>query len=250
MRQTEVIRIGEAAARAGISVRTLRHYDAIGLLSPSTVTVAGYRLYDEAAMARLEQILYFKELGFALDEIREIMINPSYDAAAAMRGQRGLLIKQRERLDILIKRLDEALRGEETPNLEVFSMKEIEMLKEEYAQEAKRRWGDTDAYRESAARTKAYKKDDWNRIQEGMTDLMREFAAMRELAAGDARVQALVERWQQYITDHFYTCTDEILAGLGQMYTADERFKASIDACGEGTAALMSAAIEAYLSKR
>lgn len=250
MKKTESLRIGEAAARAGISVRTLRHYDAIGLLSPSDITDAGYRLYDAAAMARLEQILYFKELGFALDDIRKIMLNPSYDASAAMRGQRALLIKQRERLDGLIRRLDEALAGEGTPNPEVFNMKEIEMMKSKYAQEAKERWGNTDAYRESAARTQSYKKDDWNRVQEGMTALMREFAAVRELDAQDECVQALVVRWQQYITDHFYTCTDEILAGLGQMYTADERFKANIDACGEGTAACMSAAIATYLSKR
>lgn len=242
--------IGEMAKRAGVSVRTLRHYDAIGLLEPSCVTQAGYRLYDQAAMARLEQILYFRELGFALEEIKAIMQSPAYDAGEAMRRQKTLLEMQRARIDVMIARLDEAMAGIGAPRTEVFDMSEIEKAKKQYADEAKKRWGDTTAYQESEKRTAHYGKADWQNIQAGMGQLFEQFAAVRDLEPADARVQALVAQWQQYITDHFYMCTDEILAGLGQMYTADERFRANIDRCGEGTAACMSRAIAAYCAKR
>ena len=242
--------IGELAKRAGVSVRTLRHYDAIGLLEPSQTTQAGYRLYDETAIAQLEQILYFRELGFALDEIREIMISPSYKEGEAMKRQRTLLQMQKKRIDAMIARLDEAIAGYGAPNTEVFDMSEIEKAKRQYAEEAKARWGNTQAYAESEKKTAKYGKADWQQIQSGMTALFEAFAAVRDLDPEDERVQALVKNWQQYITDHFYACTDEILAGLGQMYTCDERFKVNIDRSGEGTAQCMARAIEVYLSKR
>lgn len=244
------ISIGEMAERAGVSVRTLRHYDAIGLLAPSGVTQAGYRLYDQAAMARLEQILYFRELGFALEEIKAIMESPAYDAREAMKRQRELLDMQRKRIDAMIKRLEEALGGIDVPQPEVFDMSEIEKAKKQYADEAKARWGATEAYKESEKRTAEYGKADWQNIQAGMTELFAKFAAVRELDPADVRVQALVEQWKQYITDHFYTCTDEILAGLGRMYTADARFTANIDQSGDGTAACMARAIAHYTAKR
>ena len=250
MTKTGCWTIGEAAARAGVSVRTLRHYDAIGLLAPSEVTQAGYRLYDEAAMAKLEQILFFRELGFPLEQIRGIMAHPAYDAREAMRRQRTRLEMQRARLDAMIARLDEALLGRGTPKPEVFDMKEIERMRAQYADEVKARWGETSAYAESQARTGAYGAGDWSAIQAGMDERMAAFAAVRELAPEDARVQALVADWQRYITDHFYSCTDEILEGLGQMYVADERFRQNIDRHGEGTAACMARAIAAYCAAR
>lgn len=250
MAKTECRSIGEAAARAGVSVRTLHHYDAIGLLAPSGVTPAGYRLYDEAAMAKLEQILFFKELGFPLEQIRDIMAHPAYDAREAMRRQKALLEMQRARLDAMIARLGEALLGQGTPRPEVFDMKEIERMKAQYADEAKARWGETDAYAQSEARTGAYGAGDWAAIQAGMDERMAAFAAVRDLAPDDARVQALVSDWQRYITDHFYSCTDEILEGLGQMYEADERFRQNIDRHGEGTASCMARAIAAYCAAR
>lgn len=250
MAKTECWAIGEAAARAGVSVRTLRHYDAIGLLAPSGVTQAGYRLYDGAAMAKLEQILFFKELGFPLEQIRSLMTHPAYDARDAMRRQKALLEMQRARIDAMIDRLDEALLGQGTPRPEVFDMKEIERMKAQYAQEVRERWGKTPAYEESQARTGAYGADDWAAIQAGMDERMAAFAAVRALEPQDARVQALVADWQQYITDHFYHCTDAILEGLGQMYEADERFRQNIDRHGEGTAACMARAITAYCAAR
>lgn len=246
----QIWQIGELAKHAGVSVRTLRYYDAIGLLSPSEITQAGYRLYDAHALARLEQILFFRELGFALQEIREMMASPDYDAREAMKRQRTLLEMQKRRIDAMITRLDVAIEGKGTPETEGFDMNEIEKTKRRYAEEARARWGSTDAYAQSEKRTAKYGKDDWQEIQSGMTRLFDAFAAVRELDAQDARVQALVKDWQRYITDHFYACTDEILAGLGQMYVCDERFRMNIDKSGEGTAACMSHAIAAYLAKR
>ena len=150
--------IGELAERAGVSVRTLRHYDAIGLLEPSDITPAGYRLYDEAAVAELEQILYFRELGFALEEIKAIMSSPAYDAREAMKRQRALLQMQKKRIEAMIERLDEAIAGQGAPDMGVFDMREIENMKTQYADEAKARWGGTDAFRESEKRTAAYGK--------------------------------------------------------------------------------------------
>lgn len=242
--------IGELAKQAGVSVRTLRHYDAIGLLEPSETTQAGYRLYDEGALERLEQILYFRELGFALEEIRTMMTSPDYDAREAMRRQKALLQMKKQRIEAMIARLDEAIDGHGTPRIEVFDMSEIEKAKKQYADETKARWGNTHAYAESERKAAKYSKDDWKQIHNGMTKLFDAFAAVREIDPADERVQALVKEWQQYITDHFYACTDEILAGLGQMYVCDERFRANIDRSGEGTAACMSRAIEVYLSKR
>jgi len=243
-------KIGELARRAGVSVRTLRHYDGIGLLLPSGETESGYRLYDEMSAARLEQILYFKELGFALEEIRGIMESPQYNAREAMMRQKSLLEMRRSRIDVMISRLEEAIAGEGMPCVEVFDMSEIERAKKQYAQEAKARWGHTDACKESEKRTAKYGKAEWQEIEGGMRKLFDAFAEIRELPAEDARVQELVKAWQQYITDHFYACTDEILAGLGQMYVCDGRFKQNIDQSGEGTAECMSRAIAAYCAAR
>ena len=242
--------IGEAARRAGVSVRTLRHYDQIGLLRPSRVTQAGYRVYDEDALLRLEQILFFRELGFPLGEIGRLMQNPAYDAREAMRRQRALLLAQRRRLDAMIGRLDRAMQGQGPAELEVFSMKEIEAMKAQYAEEARTRWGDTQAYAQSQAREAGYGKADWQRIQAGMDDLLRAFAQARDWPAQDARVQALVGQWQAYITDNFYACTDEILSGLGRMYVADERFTRHMDRFGEGTAACVARAIEVFCAQK
>ena len=242
--------IGELAKFAGVSVRTLRHYDTVGLLAPSGVTPSGYRLYDAAALERLEQILYFRELGFALEEIRDIVESPEYDARQAMLRQKALLEMKRSRIDAMMARLEAAIAGMGAPDMEVFDMSEIEKAKKQYAAEVKMRWGETDAYRQSEAQTAKYSKADWQNVQDGMTALMQAFADVRALDAQDPRVQELVAQWKQYITDHFYACTDEILAGLGQMYVLDERFKANIDKCGEGTAACMSRAIGVYCAKR
>lgn len=243
------MRIQEAARMAGVSERTLRYYDRIGLLPPQGVTEAGYRIYGEAEMARLQEILFFRELGFELAEIKKIMTSPGYDRSEALRRQRDMLILERNRLSSIIELAERALKGEKNMSFAPFDQSELEEKREEYAREARERWGDTPEYAESERRTAGHSKAQWAQTQQEMAFIFAEFAALRGQAPESAPVQALVEKWQAYISAHFYACSRETLAGLGQMYTADERFTKNIDQAGEGTAALMSAAIAAYCAK-
>ncbi len=241
--------VHQVAGLAGISVRTLRYYDEIGLLRPDGASEAGYRLYGSTAMERLQQVLFFRELGFPLDEIAAILDAPTYNKKEALRNHKSLLEMKRARLDALIGLVEEALEGENTMSVKEFDMTAIESAREEYAKEAKERWGGTDAYRQSAARVKAYKKEDWAGISAASEALFRGFAAQREGDPASPEAQALVKSWKDFISEKFYDCTDEILAGLGEMYAADERFTKNIDAYGTGTAHFMRDAIRAYGKK-
>ena len=132
--------------------------------------------------------------------------------------------------------------------MNIFDNSEFETQREQYAKEAKEKWGATDAYKESVEKTSGYSKEKWNDVNDGMNELMAEFAACRKdgFAPDSTEAQTLVKKWQDYISANFYTCTKEILAGLGEMYVADERFKANIDSHGDGTADFMCEAISAY----
>lgn len=246
------MRINEVATRTGVTVRTLHYYDEIGLLKPHVTTAAGYRVYDEHDLSRLQQILFFRELGFPLEEIQRIMQHPGYDRTEALMHHRELLLKKRTHIDGLLELLDGIIDNKEEHlkmDFKAFDTTEIEAAKKQYADEVKERWGDTEAYAESQQRTKDYGKARWNAIDQEGNAIMQEFSAIRTDAPSSAAAQALVKKWQAYITDHFYQCTDEILSGLGQMYTADSRFTENIDRHGAGTAAFMANAIAAYCKK-
>ena len=235
--------VHEASQISGVSVRTLHHYDAIGLLRPTAVTEAGYRLYDDTALARLQSILLFRELAFPLKEIKRIMDDPQFDQATALEQQIRLLELQQERLSRLIDLARETMKtGVTHMDFTAFDNSKLE----QYAAEVKERWGNTAAYQESAQRPAAEQKD-------AAAGLMAQFARMGRLRTGDPagqEAQAAVRELQEFITKHFYTCTPEILAGLGQMYTADDRFRVSIDAAGgEGTADFAGKAITVYCAK-
>ena len=238
--------ISRVAKLTGVTVRTLHYYDEIGLLKPSQVTEAGYRVYDDADLEVLQQILFFRELDFSLEDIRKIMQNPAYEKESALRKQRELLEQKRSRLDSLISLVDKTLKGERDMSFRQFDTTEIEAAKKKYAEEAKRRWGDTAAYVEYEKRTSRAGDAQQKMLDDEGAMLLREFGRNRSLAPDSPEAQALVKKWQDYITAHFYTCTKEILSCLGQMYVGDERFTQHIDGYGEGTAAFMSAAIEAY----
>ena len=240
------MKINEAARLDGVSERTLRYYDRIGLLRPSSMTESGYRLYDEDALRRLQQILFFRELGFPLAQIREIMDSPGYDKDDALRRHRLLLIDERDRLNGLIDLAERTLKGESDMSFDAFDRSGIDSQRDAYAKEARERWGNTHAYAESEQKTAGYGKEQWAAIQQEADAIFAAFAALRGYAPDEPGVQELVARWQAHITRHYYACTKEILAGLGQMYTADERFMQSIDRAGAGTAQLMSDAIAFY----
>lgn len=240
------LKINDVAKLTGVTVRTLHYYDQIGLLKPSEITDAGYRLYNEEEIMTLQQILFFRELDFPLSEIKEIINNPSYSKSRALLKQKELLLKKRDRLDGLIQLLEKTMNGEKSMSFKEFDMSEIEKYKKEYADEVKERWGNTDAYTESKAKTGNYDKEQWRQIKEEGDKIMKEFASNMDKSPESDEVQRLVKKWQDYITERFYHCTNEILAGLGAMYVADERFTKNIDKNGEGTAEFMAKAIKAY----
>ena len=244
------LQIKEFAELTGVSVRTLHYYDKIGLLKPSFVDEQnGYRFYDEASLERMQEILFYRELDFPLKIIAEILASPNYDKQKALAEQKRLLTIKKNRLERLIAALEQAEKGEIT--MSAFDNSEYETARQEYEDEAKRRWGDTDAYKQSQAKTAGYSKDKWNNILAGMNGVFAEFAACKNCGerADSDTAQRLVKKLQDYITGNFYHCTDDILAGLGQMYICDERFKKNIDKSGEGTAEFVAEAIKIYCKK-
>lgn len=241
--------VGETARLTGVSVRTLHYYDEIGLLRPSGASEGGYRLYDETCLARLQQILFFRELAFPLDEIRRILESPSFNSREAMERHRELLAMKRERLERLIGLVDDILKGDITMDFQPFDASEIQKAREQYAEEAQARWGDSPAYAQSAKKTSKYTNEDWERIHAEMRALYGGLASCMEEGPASPRAQALVGQWQALITRHFYDCTDEILAGLGEMYVADERFTHQIDRYAKGLAVFLRDAIRRYCGK-
>ena len=240
------MKISDVARLTGITVRTLHYYDEIGLLKPSEVTQAGYRVYNDTDLEVLQQILFFRELDFSLEDIRKIMQNPAYEKESALRKQKELLLQKRSRLDSLIALVDKTLKGEQDMSFRQFDTAKIEETKKKYAEEAKQRWGDTSAYAEYEKKSRSYIDAQQNMLDGECAGILSEFGQNRSLAPDSAQAQALVKKWQAYITSNYYTCTKEILSCLGQMYVGDARFTQHIDQYGAGTAAFMAAAIEIY----
>ena len=240
------MQIKEFAEFTGVSVRTLHYYDEIGLLRPADVDrTTGYRFYNEDSLIRMQEILFYRELDFSLKSIGEILSSSNYNKARALQEQKQLLILKKERLERLILAIDEAEKGENV--MKAFDNSEFE----KYKAEAQERWGNTDAYKEHAQKTKNYGKDKWSSIVADMNLIFGEFAAcMKSNNTPDTEeAQNLVKKLQNHITENYYTCTNEILFGLGQMYVADERFKNNIDKHAEGTAAYVKDAITRYCNK-
>ena len=234
------MQIKEFAEQIGVSVRTLHYYDEIGLLKPSEVDAQnGYRFYDERSLERMQEILFYRELDFSLKTIAQILSSPDYDKQQALTRQRKLLLAKKERLERLIDALDSMEKGEGfmKPN------NEYEDLKNKYAEEVRQRWGSTDAYKESQQRN-----TDFSQAASLLGAVFEEFAELDRsgISPDDEAAKIQVEKLQRCITDNFYTCTNEILAGLGQMYAADVRFKTNIDKHGVGTAEFVSQCINSY----
>ena len=240
------MQIKEFAEFTGVSVRTLHYYDEIGLLMPAFVDkTTGYRFYNEKSFLRMQEILFYRELDFSLKSIKAILSSPNYDKNEALNEQKHLLTLKKARLERLISAIDGAVKGENI--MKAFDNSEFE----KYKTEAQRKWGKTDAYKEYAERTKDHSKQKWNAITEGMDHIMAEFALFmkKDESPDSTKAQSLVNVLQNYITENYYLCTNEILAGLGQMYVADERFANNIDKHADGTAAFICEAITVYCRK-
>ncbi len=236
--------VHEVSRLTGVSVRALHHYHAIGLLPPTRVTAAGYRLYDGAALARLQSILLFRQLRFSLAEIKTMLDVPDFDPAAALDTQIALLEAQRRHLDSLIA-FARALQKNEDLSMSFNAFDTAEL--EQYKAEARAKWSGTAAWTENEQ--KAATVDQAAAGADLMT-LLAAFGPLRGTDPADPSAQKQVAALQRFITDNFYTCTDQILAALGQMYTEDERFAANIDAVGgAGTAAFVGKAIAFYTAR-
>ena len=241
------MQINEFAKLTGVSVRTLHYYDEIGLLKPAFVDEQnGYRFYDENSLERMQEILFYRELDFELKSISEILSSPDYDKQKALAEQRKLLVLKKERLERIIDALDGAEKGKIT--MAAFDNSDYETARKQYETEAKQRWGETEAYKEHTEKTANYTKNKWQDVNEGLMTVFAKFAECMKSGhpADSDDAQALVKELQSYITENYYTCTNEILAGLGQMYVADERFKNNIDKHAQGTAKFVSEAIKIY----
>lgn len=236
--------IGEVSRLTGLSVRTLRHYDDIGLLPPTKVTQAGYRLYGEAALERLRAILFFRELRFPLKEIKAILDRPDYDPGQVLEQQLRLLELQRERLDELIALARETIeKGGKTMSFSAFDATELER----YAAEVKARWGGTPAYQEYVQRAAQRAPEEKRADDQALMAVFRELKDVKTQPPESAAARAWVERLRDCVTGHYYTCTPDILRGLGQMYVQDGRMTAAIDGeGGDGAAAFAQRAIQAY----
>lgn len=237
-----MLTVKEVSALAGVSVRTLHYYDAIGLLKPQKVTEAGYRLYGGAELSRLQNILLFRELQFSLKEIKTILDSPNFNPQEAIVQQIELLELQYKHIGELISFAREIQnKGVKTVNFDVFNKTELEQYKDEVWE----RWGNTHAFKEYEQRN-ASKTDFSNEFM----SLFSEFGALKSKDPAEKCVQDKVRALQSFITEKFYTCTDEILMGLGEMYVSDERFKQNIDSAGgEGTAEFVKQAISYYCNK-
>ena len=234
--------VNQVSQRTGVSVRTLHHYDAIGLLPPAQITPAGYRLYDHETLMRLQSILLFKELRFSLREIKALLDNPEFDRRKALRQQIELLEKERDHLQQLIANA----RAIEKEGTEAYMFDALDRTElDAYKEEARAKWGKTAAWQEYTDKKKTPGQQ--QKAAEAMMALFAELGTMKDCPPETDAVQEKVKALQQFITDHFYTCTKEILGNLGLMYTQDERFRKNIDSAGgEGTAAFVQKAIEIY----
>jgi DNA-binding transcriptional MerR regulator len=239
--------VGEVSKIAKVSVRALHHWDEIGLVKPSRRSPKGYRLYTDDDLDRLQQVLFFRELGFRLEDIVATLADPAFDRREALRSHRALLSQRVEHARALLELVDRTLRamnGEEAmrpeDKFEAFDPSK-------YQDEAAQRWGDTPAFAESLKRTKQYTPDDWKRMRAEADEISEALA--ERLAAGvpatNARATALAEAHRQHIDRWFYPCSHEIHVGLGEMYVNDPRFAAGYERVREGLAAYLRDAIRA-----
>ncbi|MEV1111186.1 MULTISPECIES: MerR family transcriptional regulator [unclassified Micromonospora] len=247
--------VGQVAKIAGVTVRTLHHYDEVGLLSPSGRTSAGYRRYDDADLQRLQLVLYYRELGFPLEEITAIIDDPAADPAAHLRRQHELLTERMKRLQEMVTAIEFAMEASKL-NIQLTPEERFEVFgdfrPEEYEAEAEQRWGGTDAYRESNRRASRYGKEDWLRIKAENEDWGRRIVALMASGAPADGPEAmdLAEEHRQIISRWFYECSYEVQTGLADMYMADERFTAYYEKIAPGLAAYISEAIHANAISR
>ncbi|WP_049567109.1 MerR family transcriptional regulator [Streptomyces sp. SBT349] len=247
--------VGQVADFAGVTVRTLHHYDEIGLLEPGERTHAGHRKYGDADLDRLQQILFYRELGFPLEEITVLLDDPDADPQEHLRRQHGLLTARIEKLRDMAAAVQRAMEARKmginlTPEekFEVFG----DFDPDDHAEEAERRWGNTEAFRESQRRAASYTKEDWERIKAAADDLNRRWVAALDagVAADSATAMDLAEEHRQQICDYYYDCPYETHAGIAELFASDDRYARTTDQLRPGLSAYMREAILANVARR
>ena len=239
--------VHEVSKISGVSIRALHHYDKIGLLPATEVTKAGYRLYDDKALERLQHILLFKELEFSLKEIKDILDSPGFDRSKALEQQIQLLELRKEHLQNLID-LAWGIKtiGVKNMSFEAFDTKRID----EYAAKAKASWGQTDAYKEYEQKSEGRTKEVQQKLNIEMMDIFAQFGKIKDQKPDSEEAIGLAKKLQDHITENYYTCTNEILQSLGEMYAGGGDFTDNIDKVGgTGTAVFASEAIKALCKK-
>ncbi|MFJ2719073.1 MerR family transcriptional regulator [Streptomyces sp. NPDC087437] len=239
--------VGQVAGFAGVTVRTLHHYDDIGLLVPGERSHAGHRRYGDADLDRLQQILFYRELGFPLEEVAALL-DPEADPGAHLRRRHELLTARIEKLTKMAAAVEKAMEARRmgidlTPEerFEVFGDHDPE----QYADEVRQRWGDTEAYRQSQRRTASYTKEDWKRLTEEQDAIHRRMAALLDAGtpAGSEAAMDVAEEHRRFISGSYYDCGHEMHTCLAQMYVADPRFTATYEKIRPGLAAYLREAI-------
>ena len=239
--------VAQVSERTGVSVRTLHHYDQIGLLKPTEVTDAGYRLYDDGALDKLYMILVYRELGLSLNEIGSILDAPDYDRNRVLEHQIKLM---QERVEKLQNRISFArgmlMLGVKYMDFEGFDPKKID----EYSQQAKVLYGKTDAYKEFEQKQKGRTKEQEKELGAQVMDFFVRLGKMRPCEPDSEAAQNWAKELQAFFTEHFYTCTEPILKGLGFLYADGGEMNQNIDkAAGEGTGGFAKRVIDIYLSR-
>lgn len=244
--------VNQLAKLANISVRTLHYYDEMGLLKPSFVAKNGYRQYEQAELVRLQQILFFRELDFPLEEIKRMLDRPGFDVTRALHDQKELMKRKRKRLDGLIKSIDTTIDAM-TNNKPLNEEEMYDPFKDDdvkqYQDEVKKRWGNTDAYKQSMARVSKLSKADMAKLKEDGKKFVRELAANMDKAPDSPEAQALIQKHYESI-QFFYDCPIAMYRNLGEMYVNDPRFTAYYDKERPGLAVWVRDAIRAYCDIR
>ena len=236
--------VHEVSKLAGVSIRTLQYYDRIGLLHPTGRTDAGYRLYDDTDLERLQHILLFRELEFPLKDIGAIINSPDFDKDRALDQQIELLRLKKEHIENLMEfALGIKKSGVKNMDFKAFDRSRLE----EYSRQAKEQYGDTPEYKEMQEKAKKRTKEEEQLMADRFMLLFKEAGEIKDQDPGSEEAQALVKRIQDYITENMYTCTNKILSGLGKMYSAGGEFTENIDGYGgKGTAEFVDKAIQIY----
>ena len=239
--------VNEVSKLTGVSIRTLQYYDQIGLLKPAEYTESGYRLYDDAALEKLQQILLFKELEFPLKDIKEIINRSDFDKKKALEQQIGLLELKKEHIENLLN-LCKYLKARGVRRLDFTAFDSSKL--DEYSKKAKEQWGQTPEYKEFSEKSKNWTKEYESGLMADFSRIFEEFGHMISKDPASAEVQAQVKKIQDFITENMYKCTDEILYGLGKMYAGGGEFTENIDKMGgKGTAEFVYQAIKIYCGK-